>query len=229
MEMKSTKGDMEFEFDKDLQIGYEKEFEKCQGLPFLATPCCPCATCLLMGYFCCGGDKVIEERINGKHLKISGNNIEFTQDDYYEGLPFECNRIGRKTTTIPIDQVQDIAVHYPAGYATSCCGMCCVVENVVSATDVQTAGSTGRPELVLKGLKDVDAFRREILLRKRGGKDAQVIPSQAQPAWENAAPAGSMSPAAESELLDLAREQRDLLRSMNESLKIMAQQRSLDQ
>jgi len=141
--------------------------------------------------------------------------------------------LGRRAPQVPFDKLTDCDIQEPAGAVTVCC-----VPRVLYVATVDTA-SAGRSELSpheleLVGLKDPEAFKKDVWSMKRGDGIKGVAGSSVPMTMtrvESSAPAGkqrwgrwsgSGGADASPETVPLLREQTELLRQAVGHLKTIA-------
>jgi hypothetical protein len=101
------------------------------------------------------------------------------------GCRLECDKAGKITKTIPFDKLTDCDIEEPAGASGP---LCCMVNNVLTKVNVDTASSGMRVgaegqtmnvhELQLVGLKDPHGFKSMVWRMKRTtGAGSSVAPS----------------------------------------------------
>ncbi|KAA0169418.1 hypothetical protein FNF27_06966 [Cafeteria roenbergensis] len=113
----------------------------------------------------CGGKR--EEEAASWQLLLTPTALHFTQKVYSCGCCCQTTR----TMAIPLDKIQDLAM------VSDCCGDCCGFsegDGIPWQLHVQTAGSSAsadghasKAELVVFCLKDMTAFRSQVLTAKR--------------------------------------------------------------
>ena len=131
-------------------------------------------------------------------------------------------------------KLTDCDVQLPAGSSGP---FCCLVENVLTTVNVDTASSGAKRELVLIGLKDPEQFKKDVWSMKRGDgaianspyyspntNTTSVAPSMFSMDRPTTTMASSGTPAMiqgsgdNAEMLTLMREQNALLKQQNQLL-----------
>mmetsp|Transcript_21373 Transcript_21373/g.34809 ORF Transcript_21373/g.34809 Transcript_21373/m.34809 type:complete len:216 (-) Transcript_21373:110-757(-) len=185
-----------FDFDYDLLNGFDTSLElRSSLLIFCSLPC----------YFACERDNIID-RNNAQHVCVTHDGIRYSVDRHKAGLRCDCAMAGRTTKTVPFDKITDCDIEEAAGASGP---VCCMVDNVISSVNVDTASSEGGVhEVVLRGLKDPHGFKKLVWKVKR--EVCSVVGGDVAPVSDD------MSRHVEllERQTDLLREQRDILRTI---------------
>ena len=180
-----------FKFQNDLAWAGLK------GMLF-APPSCVTVPCCMVGQKCFGEDN-IRDRVYAQHLALTRDGIRYVVDQRKTACRLDCQTAGRISKTIPYDKMTDCDIEEPAGSSGPCC---CLVPNVLTKVNVDTASSgnvnpqTGKMmhELQIEGLCDANQFKRDVWAMKRGevvdGVDGTVAPMAVSMARGDAAAGG---------------------------------------
>jgi len=132
--------------------------------------------CFLPNWYLCLKAN-LRDSIRAHHVAITRDGIKFVVDKHKTGCRLECQEKGKVSKTVPFDKITDCDVEEPAGASGPCC---CLVPNVLSYVNVDTASSPpGGHELHMAGLKDPNQFKKDVWAMKRGepvdGIDSSVM------------------------------------------------------
>jgi hypothetical protein len=176
----------------------------------------------------------IKEVTEAQHVAITRDGIKYVTERHKSGCRCDCQDVGKQSKTVPFDKITDCDIREPAGSSGPCC---CMVENVLHEVNVDTASGNRTAgnayELVLKGLKDPDQFKRDVWSMKRGegisgisasaGLMAAPVELQMDRLDTSAAAykvqsSSGVSSQTEGQLVDLMRENNQLLKTQNKIL-----------
>mmetsp|Transcript_16427 Transcript_16427/g.41222 ORF Transcript_16427/g.41222 Transcript_16427/m.41222 type:complete len:222 (+) Transcript_16427:65-730(+) len=211
-----------FELDEHVLKSYEFNYERVTKFDndvmwatAAVTPCCfPCSAVAAV----CFGRANNRDSSNAHHLALTRDGIRFVFDKHPTACRLAMCDIGRTSKTVPFDKLTDCDVQEPAGTA-----VCCCVDNVLTAVTVDTA--SGR-EMVLRGLKDPFAFKKDVWGMKRGdgllGVPDSIVATSMTRMEHGGKGAGSGFGGGDSEIAPLLREQKALLQQAVGYLKIIS-------
>jgi len=157
-----------YEFEYDTMYEFEK---KTLLLTLAVNPCIlmctlPCLPCQLSNLY---------DSIHARHIAVNEDGVRYVIEKHPADCRLEICDQGRVSKTVPFDKLTDCDNEEPAGSTIICCCFC--VKNVLHRTNIDTAN--GR-ELSLVGLKDPEAFKKDVWAMKRGdglvGVDNSSVP-----------------------------------------------------
>jgi hypothetical protein len=219
---------LDFERQKKIEFGSSLAFREglCAFLIPFTWVCLPCCitSLLLIGPNTRG-------EVMAEHAALTQDGIIYKIDRHKTGLRLDCQDVGAVTKTVPYDRIQDVQVMEPAGSSGPCC---CMVPNVLSTVNIQTAAQGGpAPELSLTGVKDPHELRKMLQVLKRGESltltDGRTVHMNSAGSSSDGLGGKSglelrpkANSASDEETKELLREQVSLLRSIDASLKARA-------
>jgi len=234
---------LEFEFDIPNIVRYNSSKLRCI---LCGVSCVPFYGWLAAPFLACYGmnarDNARDEAVV-RNLKVTREEIIYTVGKHSAGWRCQCSEIGAITKTVPVDRLQDVLLIEPAGG--------CIVKEILTRADVQTAAGGSfvqslnapyaiRAELSLVGLKQPHKFRDLVLgLKKNHDVDFRAfvcdgialngepmgaaVVTEALTGERPLGVMGSQRGAPSSvKMQALAEEQIALLKSIDNSLKIIA-------
>ncbi|GMI27907.1 hypothetical protein TeGR_g2764 [Tetraparma gracilis] len=133
-----------------------------------------CAPCIITSNVCCLKEN-IKDKVEATHVAISRDGVRYVVDRHPSGCRMSFQDQGLVSKTIPFNKITDCDVSEPAGKSGP---ICCMVENVLTTVNIDTASSGGvvtadgaggkNHELTLPGLVDPHQFKSDIWAMVRG-------------------------------------------------------------
>jgi len=234
---------LEFEFDIPAIVDYTAAKQKCMlcflsCIPMYGWVASPFLFCYSFGVH----DNVRDEALV-RNLRVTREEIIYTVGKHKAGWRCDCSDVGTVTKTVPVDRLQDVLLKEPAGG--------CIVRETLYRAEVQTAANSGgvaqvtinnptgdRAELSLVGLKQPHKFRDLVLGLKKNHEvdfrafvcDGIILNGEPMGAAVLSEPlrgerhllGATGNKGMDSKLAVLAEEQISLLKSIDNSLKIIA-------
>lgn len=220
-----------FDFDYALVEEFDMSVQKASLCCLLVPPVACVFLCTLQP---CYMRKRVQWEVHSQHVCITRDGIRFVRDKRPTMCGMACTDAGKVSKTVPFDKITDCDITEPAG------ATCCVIQNVLSILQVDTASSGGavnpnngqvQHELSLRGLKDPHAFKKLVWDMKRsngtytptvtagGGGDGASYPSLAKNMVSPAPAVNQMvRSGGDDESVSLLKEIRDELRQQTKLL-----------
>ncbi|GMH68690.1 hypothetical protein TL16_g04990 [Triparma laevis f. inornata] len=165
-----------YTFDRKAMINFETTLTKNYQLALLCHPivlcsaivCAPCCA-----YQRCLIDDNVRDKVNATHVALTTDGIKFVIDRHKTQCRSDCQDQGKISKTVAYSKITDADMQEPAGKSGPCC---CMVENVLTKVNVDTAssgaitsadGSTSH-ELSIAGLTDPHQFKADVWAMIRG-------------------------------------------------------------
>jgi len=117
----------------------------------------------LIGYFCCEQHN-IRDNSYAQHVCVTRYGIKHVTEKRNTGCRMQCQQKEKVERFIPFNKITACDVEEPHGTA-----VCCFVEKVLTHVNIDVASTApGSHEMVLRGLKDPEGFKRLVWSMKRG-------------------------------------------------------------
>ena len=204
-----------YEFDYDAIVDFDTRLERSVAtcLCFLYPPI-GIVSCITLALY---GSANINDKARAQHLAISRDGIRYIVEKHDAACRKAMCQQGKVSKTVPYDKITDCDVEEPAG-AEGCCPP---VDRTLYTVRVDTAGSN-EMSLMIKGLKDPQAFKRDVWSMKRGEAVGGVVVAQPAQAAAVSAPASenSMSAVGSKGIEAAMQRQTILLEGILEQLKM---------
>lgn len=129
----------------------------------------------LLGMVPCYLNRNVRWNVRAQHVAVTRDGIRFVHDKHSSCWGNPCSDVGKRSKTIPFDQITDCDIVEPAGNSCLC------ITNVLSSVHVDTVSSSkGSHEISIQGLEDPHAFKKLVLAMKRAttsnGRYAASLP-----------------------------------------------------
>ncbi|GMH63292.1 hypothetical protein TrST_g6359 [Triparma strigata] len=110
----------------------------------------------------------VQDKVNATHVAITRDGIKYVVDFHKTGMRCDCLDQGKVSKTVAFSKITDADIEEPAGKSGPC--LCCMVDNVLTSVNVDTASSGGPRghELSIDGLSDPNQFKADVWSMIRG-------------------------------------------------------------
>jgi len=199
-----------YEFDKPKAIKFYSDLG-CMS----AWCCCICGAGLqLCTFYCCDWANIRDD-IDSQHVASTVDGVKYVKEKHPSSCRLAQCDIGKVSKTVPFDKLTDCDIEEPAG--AEWCGL---VPRTLTVVNIDTA--SGR-ELSLWGLQDPHKFKAAVWdMKRKTATGSNFAPPSGQ-AMERGSEQGAFpSGGGGAEMVNLLREQNELLRKQVQLLQEIA-------